>query len=175
MQAGRGTTRRQLEWLIIHNRLQYIADVLCSSENFVLAHDLASDPDLPIAAPPVLLRWAQAVIDTLGTDSAACLAWLRQRLDGTLGVDWATVAGYALVRLLLFHLSTLNCSRYRVPCAACGYKRPREWSYFCCTMVHFLSLLLCGLLCLCIEAYAVKLFCAVSSSSRYVAMLCGRG
>lgn len=98
LQAGRGTTRKQLEWLIIHNRLQYIADVLCSCENFVLAFDLASDPDLPLAGPPVLLRWAQAVIDLLGTDSAACLAWLRKRLDAATGVDWATVAGYALVR-----------------------------------------------------------------------------
>jgi hypothetical protein len=89
----------QLQWLIIHNRLQYIADVLCSCKNFVLAHDLASDPDIPIAATSVLLRWAQAVIDLLGTDSQACLAWLRKRLDSAAGVDWATVAGYALVCL----------------------------------------------------------------------------
>lgn len=98
----------QLEWLIIHNRLQYIADVLCSCESFELAYDLASDADLPITGPPVLLRWAQAVIDVLGTDSAACLAWLRKRLDSAAGVDWATVAGYALVRSLSCKLCTMS-------------------------------------------------------------------
>ena len=98
VQAGRGTTRKQLEWLILHSRLQYVADVLCSSELFPLAFDLASDPQLPIATGPVLLRWAQAVIDLLGTDRQACLAWLRKQLDHAPGVSWAAVAEYARVR-----------------------------------------------------------------------------
>lgn len=97
MQAGRGTTRKQLEWLILHNRLQYIADVLCSCELFPLAFDIASDPRLPVATGPVLLRWAQAVIDILGTDREACLACLRKQLDHTPGASWAAVAEYARV------------------------------------------------------------------------------
>eukprot|EP00892_Ulva_mutabilis_P002588 jgi/Ulvmu1/1232/UM109_0030.1 len=96
--AGRGTTRKQLEWLVLHNRLQYIADALCSAELFPLAFDLASDAQLPIATGPVLLRWAQAVIDTLGTDRQACLAWLRRQLDRAPGVSWAAVAEYARER-----------------------------------------------------------------------------
>lgn len=113
VQAGRGTTRKQMEWLILHNRLQYIADVLCSCENFKLAFDLACDPDLPIAGPPVLLRWAQSVIDLLGTDSAACLAFLRKQLDTAAGVDWATVAGYALVRPAHYSCSSSDCLKLR--------------------------------------------------------------
>jgi hypothetical protein len=98
LQAGRGTTRAQLQWLIIHQRMQYVTEVLCSSENFALAFDLASDSDLPLASGQVLLSWSRAVIDILGHDREACLAWLRERLNNAAGVSWATVAGYALVR-----------------------------------------------------------------------------
>lgn len=114
MQAGRGTTRKQLEWLILHNRLQYVADALCSSEQFALAFDVASDPQLPVATGPVLLRWAQAVIDILGVDRHACLDCLRKQLGHASGVSWSAVAEYARVR-------RPRC----LPCCPCG---TQEWA-----------------------------------------------
>lgn len=98
LQAGRGLSRTQLEWLILHDACQHLTDALCGTERFALAHDLASDPDLPLAPAPVLLRWAREVIVRLGHNHDACLRHLRARLDDAAGVSWATVAGYALVR-----------------------------------------------------------------------------
>jgi hypothetical protein len=86
-----------LEWLILHKRFQYITDVLCNCDQYGLAFDIASDPDLPLTTGPVLLRWAQGIIDVLGHEKATCVAWLRERLDKAVGISWATVAGYALV------------------------------------------------------------------------------
>ena len=107
VQAGRAVTRAHLEWLILHGQCQYLTDVLCGTELYALAFDIASDPDLPLATAPVLLRWAREVIDRLGHDADACLRHLRQRLDRAPGVSWATVAGYALVRILSLLLVTL--------------------------------------------------------------------
>lgn len=98
MQAGRGITRTQLLWLILHDRCQYLADALCGTERFALAHALAEDPDLPITVAPVLLRWAHEVITRIGHLREDCVACLRRRLDGAPGLSWAAVAGFALVR-----------------------------------------------------------------------------
>lgn len=98
LQAGRGLTRTQLLWLILHDRCQYLADVLCGTERFALAHALAEDPDLPVAVAPVLLRWAHEVITRIGHLREDCVACLRRRLDGAPGLSWAAVAGFALVR-----------------------------------------------------------------------------
>ena len=122
VRAGRGTTRKQLERLILHNRRQHVADVLCSSELFPLAFGLASDPQLPIATGPVLLCWAQAFSDLLGTARQARLVCLRKQLDDDRGVSWAAVAEYARVHTTLrplrcrrVPLSTLSPSPLTMP------------------------------------------------------------
>ena len=98
VQAGRGTTVAQFEWLVLRSRAQYICDALGELERFPLAFDLAQDPALPMSTVPVLLLWAKKVIAALGHEREACLQHLRQRLDGAAGVPWATVAGFAIVR-----------------------------------------------------------------------------
>ena len=122
MQAGRGLSRTQLEWLTLHGRAQLLADALCGTEHFALAHDLASDPDLPLAAAPVLLRWAREVVARAGHDMEGCLAHLRARLDGARGVPWATVAGYALVRTCTCVLRVTA-----MPAAAAHYLQLMRW------------------------------------------------
>jgi hypothetical protein len=99
VQAGRGPTHTQLQWLILHERCQYLAEALCGTERYALAYGLAEDPFLPIATEPVLLRWAYEVISRIGHLREECIVCLRQRLDAHPSVSWAAVAAYALVRL----------------------------------------------------------------------------
>jgi hypothetical protein len=120
LQAGRGTTLAQIQWLILHGRCQYITDVVCGTEHFSLAFDLAQDPDLPLSTGPVLLCWAREVIDRIGHMRAECLGHLRRRLDGAPAVSWATVASYALVRCRRSHCPVLCVAvKERSPVVAC--------------------------------------------------------
>ena len=77
VQAGRGTTVAQFEWLVLRSRAQYICDALGELERFPLAFDLAQDPALPMSTVPVLLLWAKKVIAALGHEREACLQHLR--------------------------------------------------------------------------------------------------